>query len=578
MMEHNFADACIAGVERLSAWTGLLDRINVFPVADGDTGSNLAVTLTPVRYFDNYETTIHRLLLSARGNSGNIASGFLSGFLKATSLADIPRYAREGRDAAYRAVREPKQGTMLTVFDALVEVFDTGVLGRDDWDEAITTALEDAVKSTPGHLPALREAGVVDSGALGIFIYLETFFVTLNGSKREYRSIPDAFRGYLDIDSSFTAVEEDGFCVDLVLEVDGSTDDLMERLEEFGEETVVIEEERFVKVHLHTSERNAVKERIAELGSIVGWSDDDLARQTREFVNAGAVNRKVHVVSDAAGSLTREDARVYGFTLLDSYITLGERSLPETHFSHDELYASMRRGMKASTSQASVFERHQCYRSALEVYENVLYLSVGSYFTGNFDVAAEWQEKHDRDGRFTVIDSTTASGRLGAIVLAVARYAKQQDDFERVTACARRAIEACDEYMFLEKLHYLAAGGRLSKSSAFFGDMLRMKPVISPMADGAKKVGVVRSSGEQLEFLREKLAAGLEQGTSPFVMLEYTDNKIWVEDNAKPLVLELFPGAEIKMQPLSLTTGVHTGPGTWGAAFLPEHVYNYGKE
>ncbi len=577
-MEHNFADAYIAGVERLSAWTGLLDRINVFPVADGDTGSNLLVSLTPVRYFDSCEDTVHRLLLSARGNSGNIASGFLSGFLKAESLEDIPRCAREGRDAAYRAVREPKQGTMLTVFDTLVEILEKGVLDRVEWDTAVTDALEAAVKSTPDQLPELREAGVVDSGALGIFIYLETFFITLSGREREYRSIPDAFRGYLDINASFTAEQEDGYCVDLVLQVDGSTDELLEGLEEFGEETVVIEEDRYVKVHLHTAERGAVREKVAALGDIVEWSDDDLSLQTRDFVNAGAVNRAVHIVSDAAGSLTRSDAREYGFTLLDSYITLGERSMPETHFSHQELYASMRKGMKASTSQASVFERHQCYRSALEVYDNVLYLSVGSFFTGNFDVAVEWKEKHDREGRFAVIDSTTASGRLGVLVLAVARYAKQQDNFEKVLACARHAMERCDEYMFLEKLQYLAAGGRLSKSSAFFGDMLRMKPVISPMAEGAKKVGVVRSAAEQLEFMRERLETGLEPGSSPFVMLEYTDNRDWVEENAKPLVLNLFPGAEIKLQPLSLTTGVHTGPGTWGVAFLPEDVYFYGDE
>ncbi len=229
-------------------------------------------------------------------------------------------------------------------------------------------------------------------------------------------------------------------------------------------------------------------------------------------------------MTDAAGSVNRENMAELGVTLLDSYITVGEKSLPETHFAPEELYAAMRRGVKVSTSQASVFERHEHYQSVLQRYPRVLYLCVGSVFTGNYAAALEWKKANDPEDRFTIIDTGAASGRLGLLVVATARFARETRDAEAVIRFARENAARCQEYVFLDKLQYLAAGGRLSRSGAFFGDMLHMKPVISPLAEGARKVGVVRNRTEQLAFALEKLAADLTGNEKALIMLEYTDN------------------------------------------------------
>ena len=173
----------------------------------------------------------------------------------------------------------------------------------------------------------------------------------------------------------------------------------------------------------------------------------------------------------------------------------------------------MRQGVKVSTSQASVYERHQFYESVLNRFEKVLYLCVGSVFTGNYNVAMEWKKKHDPQNRILVIDTGAASGRLGTIALAAARYLAETNDMEKTFAFAQKAVQTCEEYVFLDKLQYLAAGGRLSKTSAFFGDMLKMKPVISPQPEGAKKVGVVRNQEDQLKMAEERLAASLQRNS-----------------------------------------------------------------
>ena len=280
----------------------------------------------------------------------------------------------------------------------------------------------------------------------------------------------------------------------------------------------------------------------------------------------------VHIMTDAAGSVTRDDSRELDLTLLDSYIVAGEKSLPETLFPPEELYQTMRRGVRVSTSQASVFERHQYYQRVLTQYPKVLYLCVGSVFTGNYDVAVDWKAQNDPDNRLTVIDSGAASGRLGAIVIATARYAAQTGDPEAVINFAQRAVTKCEEYVFLDKLKYLAAGGRLAKPSAFFGDVFRVKPIISPTAEGAKKVGAVKNRKGQLTYALEKLEGAFDKESSLFIMLEYSDNRDWVNDTVKKEIEVRYPFADIMLQPLSLTSGVHMGPGTWAMAFLPQEV------
>jgi len=117
------------------------------------------------------------------------------------------------------------------------------------------------------------------------------------------------------------------------------------------------------------------------------------------------------------------------------------------------------------------------YESVLERFEKVLYLCVGSVFTGNYQGALQWKKEHDKQDKLLIIDTGAASGRLGTIALAVVQYLAETDDIKNIIAFARKAVRTCEEYVFLDKLQYLAAGGRLSKTGALFGDMLNMKPV-----------------------------------------------------------------------------------------------------
>lgn len=557
----------------MSAWADLLDNINVFPVADADTGRNLVLSLRPLRNLDgNPDNTIRQMLFSARGNSGNIAARFFSEFIKTDRPSDIPSAADAARRAAYQAVSTPKAGTMLSVFDTFADTaLEMPLKNSPDQTARIVTHLADTVRSTADILPELRESGVVDAGALGMFLFLETFFYALTEHPEKMLSPYERFAGKLKISPAFHREIEKGHCINAVIRTNGNAENARNLISACGQHTVVtsVPAEKggnCLSVHLHSEEKEKIRQKFETIGHIMEWSDEDMSLQSK---TSASIRQCIRIMTDAAGSVTRADAQHLGITLLDSYILTEDTSMLESFFSPDDLYKAMKEGKKISTSQASVFERHQHYQSAISQYEKVLYLCVGSVYTGNYHTAAAWKQENDPENRMILIDTGAASGRLGMMALSAARYAMRTDEPESVISYAQHIISRCEEFVFIDRLQYLAAGGRLSKTGAFFGDMLHMKPVISPQPDGARKVGMVRNSDAQIAFALAQLKIAEEQNASLLIMLEYTDNREWVQEDVQEKIRKKCPYAEVTVRPLSLTSGVHMGPGTWGIAFAP---------
>jgi uncharacterized protein len=559
----------IAGYACLSARADLLDRINVFPVADSDTGVNLRISLGPLRSCGGRRALIaDQLYRSATGNSGNIAVSFFSEFLRAEHLGDLPDMAAKGREKAWQAVADPRNGTMLSVFDTLTEILARLSLTRECCP-AILTSLREAVLATASTLPELSAAGVVDAGALGMFSFFDGFFRAITGYAGNNGPLTDFFPGRLAISAGFHPAATDSYCVDALIRTAGGMNFDIEAAAALGQSVVVIPGQENVKIHIHTSDPEKLREEISKLGEIVAWSDEALRQDPRKIPHFSDPSGCMHIMTDAAGSLSREMARQNGITLLDSYIITGDIARAESLCSPEAMYAQMRAGEKITTAQASLFERHQLYRSVCEQHGRTLYLCVGSAFTGNFATAMAWRQKHNAGNLLDIIDTGAASGRLGVIALLVARYARAAEDTAAVLSHARFLVDNCREYVFIDVLRYLVAGGRVSRTGGFFGDLLHMKPVISPTPAGVKRVGLVRNRHSQITFAEEKVHLETSDWKKVMILLQYSDNKDWVSEVVQTRIQSSFPQAEVVVGPLSLTSGVHMGPGTWSIAFAP---------
>lgn len=561
-MRHAFA----SGYENLSAWSDLLDRINVFPVADGDTGANLRISLAPLRDCETDKAqTLELLTRCATGNSGNIAAAFFQEFLQSEDFADLAGNAQRGRDKAWAALARPQAGTMLNVFDALAASLE-GKTAPEEHYLSLCSELQEAVLATTQMLSDLRQAGVVDAGALAMYIFFEGFFRQLAGQPAALPSIPKLFAGKLAISADFHASSSASFCVSALIQTEDKQTGADKIPTEWGDSVVVLPAESGIKVHIHTSDRQELRSRLSSLGEIVDWSDEAMDQNDPSRFTGPEERQIVHIMTDGAGSLSREMARRHGITLLDSYILAQEQSRPESLHDPAEIYALMRNGVKVTTAQASTFERHQHYQSVCQQFGQTLYLCVGSAFTGNVDIARRWKEGNDPTNLLEIVDTGSASGRLGLIALLASRYAEHATCVEDVIAFVYKTMTDCEEYVFIDQLRYLVAGGRVARTKGFFADLLHMKPVISPVGNEVRKAGVVSSRKGQLALALEKLRKGAP-GVAPVIMLQYSDNEKWVTETVQPEVRQVAPKAEILLVPLSLTSGVHMGPGTWAMAW-----------
>lgn len=576
--------ALAVGYERIVAWADLLDQVNVFPVHDSDTGKNLKISLAPFKQINpgggadktssggSFDKLINKLSMSAVGNSGNIAAAFFSGFLSHPLPAFLPTAAGRGLNMAMNAVADPRHGTMLDLFERQARFFDDracdGQLQKTSFDtNELTEVLRQSVAQSMTRLPALQQAGVVDAGALGMFLFLEGFFKALEDRQDQCIPVMESFKNRLSVSIEYTDPSPPAFCVDLQIRMDQDTapDRLIKTL---GDSIVTAKTDRSLKIHVHTKDRDALKDQVSEIGSITAWHAEPIITRPQKAqirTNPGTVG----IITDAAGSISLDRAAELGITLMDSFIVTDEGGSPETLADPARMYADMTRGKKVMTAQASVFQRHETFRKVLGQYDQVLYLCVGSVYTGNYDVAVRWVTDNGLSERMRVVDTGAASGRLGLIVETIALAAQTLKDLAELEAHALKVIGICDELLFLNQLKYLAMGGRMSKTGSVAGDILSIRPIITPRADGAQKVATVRNSAGQIRYAVDLLERKFGKTASPRILLEYSDNRAWVKNSVMPHICQACPQARISLVPLSLTAGVHMGPGTWGMAFLP---------
>lgn len=553
--------ACSAGYERLSARAGLLDHINVFPVADADTGINLRLSLAPLREAHTDPALCRAALQrAATGNSGNIAVAFFTPLLQTQPEQPLTARLAAGSRAARQAVFSPKSGTMLDIFEVLARHDDTGLPPGPE----LLQTLAASVTATAHVLPELRRAKVVDAGALGLFFFFEGFFAEYLQDQGLLRPARELFAGLLDPVLSLQNEETQGMCINLTLNRAAELPAAL--LHGLGESVVVHRDQDSLRLHLHSHAAETVREKLQDLGAITAWQAEPMEAVRPHEQGQGGL---LHLLCDAAGSLPLSLARQEGITLLESYVVCDGESRPETLWDPARIYDALRRGRKVSTAQASTFERRERFAGTLELYGPSLYLSVGSAYTGNHAAALAWKKEHDTTDRFTVVDSGAASGRLACIALLAARANRRFTAIAPLLTHIEGLCRRCEEYVCIDTLRYLAAGGRISKIRGLAGNLFGLKPIISPQPEGVRTVEMTRSQAAQTDFVLGRMAHLAREETVPLALLQYSDNEDWVRQQVLPQLCRALPASEILVLPLSLTSGVHMGPGTWALAACP---------
>ncbi len=310
-----FREMVAAGSVWLEKNAPAIDAINVFPVPDGDTGTNMLLTMRSAveesyRAPDGSASAIgnalaHGALMGARGNSGVILSQVLRGIAQSLEgrhsihCTDIAHAFKKGSDQAYKGVARPVEGTMLTVMRDVADAAAAQAAAQEATAEGVleaaVNAARESVARTPLLLPALREAGVVDAGGQGLLAFLEGALYYLRGDRAPLdgpgkglflNPVPLALR----VDSLSSQKEEPyGYCTEFIIEGQGlDANKVMSQMNRKGQSVVVVGDENMVRVHVHTLDPGAVLHYALSKGKLHHIKIENMDEQHKGFVQAAA--------------------------------------------------------------------------------------------------------------------------------------------------------------------------------------------------------------------------------------------------------------------------------------------------
>ena len=311
----------IQGSRALEANMEAINALNVFPVPDGDTGTNMLLTMkaleeavaqvTDIPSSQLVATMARGALLGARGNSGVILAQFFQGLARGLDGMDkidcqaLASALSEATTAAYKAVGNPVEGTMLTVIREISEATQAQGVTKTDvlelW-ETMCKAARKAVARTPSLLPVLREAGVVDAGGQGLAVLLEGALKGLRGEELAGIELtaPELDAGRHGVSEAFIEATEDelyGYCTQFLLQGEAlDVDAIREQMQSLATSTVAIGEDTLVKLHVHTPDPGPILSFAVTLGTLSQVSIVNMDEQHQEFVTARRREQQVQPV------------------------------------------------------------------------------------------------------------------------------------------------------------------------------------------------------------------------------------------------------------------------------------------
>ena len=330
---NTFRKMIVAGAGLLEQNKKYVDSLNVFPVPDGDTGTNMFLTMKSAvnevsKCINNNMDSLSEAfakgaLKGARGNSGVITSQIFKGFCSETAKCSeittkiFARAMQEGANIAYKAVTKPKEGTILTVIRVMAENAVNVAKKCDDFEVFLKKVLdtgEEILKQTPEMLPVLKKAGVVDAGGRGIIVIFTGFYKLLIGEENFELSFDDEKKPQT-VDDVIADINnlgdiQFGYCTEYMIinmkkkTTEADIDKLREKLMAIGDSVICIGDLSLVKVHVHSNEPNKALEYALELGELYNLKIENMLEQNRELKKKALVQeitKEIGMVAVAPG-------------------------------------------------------------------------------------------------------------------------------------------------------------------------------------------------------------------------------------------------------------------------------------
>lgn len=589
--------ALAAGARRLVESAGHLDRINVFPVPDGDTGANMAATvlaLTGGLSFARVPSVGGAARLAAdaalsgsRGNSGAILAEFFQGLaddLVSEVRIGTRRFATavvHAADAARSALSLPREGTIITVLHDWSRAVHRVAQRSDDFIEILRESLVAARASlarTTELLPELKKAGVVDAGALGFVRLIEGIIQYVqhgrlrDGAAENRHDIDEPLDGSHDHE----AVPSDGaapryrYCVEAMVSgehLDAAA--LRSRLEQMGDSVVVAGSSLRVKAHVHADRPSAIFSVLTEFGTVERHKADDMRLQTSR---AAAGRRPVAVLVDSACDMPDDERLRLGVETVPIQVVMdGTSRMDGTGVSSDEFiaYLAGRPAQYPTTSQPSTASFSRKFDLALAYADTAVYVGISEALSGTLEAGRRTAAASKEAARLRVVDSRQISVAAGLVARKAAEAAARGAGVDEVVAAAEAARARVKLLVSAPNLDGLIRSGRLHGMKGLAARMFGLRPILTVGPDGkASSDGVYLGARRGIQALLAKVSSMVPDGAPLEAIIAHVD----AVDDATELAAAL--SARYRVDgPIAITTvspalATHGGLGIVVLGFL----------
>jgi len=582
-------NAIVSGICKVISRHEHLNKINVFPVPDGDTGTNLLFTLKPIlgikdSISDSVSDTLSKIsnvaIDSARGNSGTIMAQYFIGMSEEASTTqninnkNLHKLLEAAYKAAMGSMSEPKEGTIITVMRDISDEAKKH-LDSDSIEQTFKAIYQVSVKSlnnTPEQMQILKDAGVVDAGAQGfvdliegVCHYLESGEI-LNPESIEMHDSED-FNTDINIENYDDSTYQ--FCTECIVEGDGiSRKDMKEKLNEMGDSFILAGTKNKVKIHIHTDTPDKVFDICSEFGNIKNQKADDMHQQVS---SSHDTQSEIAIVTDS-GCDIQYDTHNSNIHIVPVRYSFGSKEyIDKVSQTSDEFYNElMSNPVHPKTSQPPTGDFISKYENLSTHYKSIISIHIPGKLSGTLQ-SAKNAIKRIENNNITHIDSYSASVGLGLIVKRASQFATEINDHSQLVKKIDSLIKNTEIFLTVNDISYAIKGGRVPKYKGAVAKFLRMHPILSTDKEGKLKAASALFGSKNLhqkfaQFILKKLDnnshyhisvghSNAEEGGHEIVDI--------IENNFKNII-------SIDLVEMGSALGVHSGPNSFIAGIQKE--------
>ena len=489
----------IAGARKVIEHQVELNKINVFPVNDGDTGTNLASTIRAVidslHPHRSYKITADRIaettLVNARGNSGIIFAQFLYGMsietgnYKTITISQFAESIKKSVRYIYEAVSNPVEGTMLTVIKDWANYIYENRHRISDFNELFISSMNVLNKSlieTKSKLAVLAKANVVDAGARGFVFFVEGIIDFISSRNLKELIQVKAETGVFEkIEEAIPEKVEFRYCTEALIKKSSiDSNGLRSILENYGNSIVVAGSDRMRRIHLHTNTPAELFNELRNTGTLAFQKADDMVRQSDVVYNR---KWKIAIVTDSTCDLSQDLIDYYQINMLPINIHFGENHYLDKITIQPEQFYTLLEENKDYPKSSQVNEKSfiNLYSHLASHYDSIIAIHLSEKLSGTFNSSqkAALAISKEFDKPISVINSKNISGAMGLILLRAAQAIEEGYSHNQVVNLAENWVKNTRLFVSVRDIKYLIRGGRLSAFKGLFARILNINPVVS---------------------------------------------------------------------------------------------------